>query len=139
MGHQQMLRRAARATFLGRGLLRGASLLINFHGYATVIPSPSDCVEGVLWEITGDDEESLDDYEAVAEGLYSKRYTTIELETGLSTAALIYIATDATPGRANPAYLEEIIASAKAQGFSTHYVKRLELFRNATTLPPKSR
>lgn len=130
-----MAQRAPHAAFLGRACLPETTLLLNSHGYATIIPCPAERVEGVLWDLTESDEARLDAYEGVGEDLYRKHYRTVTTTRNRPAVALIYIAADAIPGRSLRGYLDGIIRAARAQGLSQRYIKRLQALRQVSISP----
>jgi hypothetical protein len=97
--------------------LDGWRFLINQQGYATIVPDQSAYVLGVLWSLTSACEAALDDYEEIATGLYTKAYIEIQ-----DTPTLVYLATNALPGRPRAGYLEAIIAEAYRRGFDPAYI-----------------
>ncbi len=79
------------------------------HGaHANVIPKQGYAVPVAVWEITAADERSLDRYEGVAGGYYTKEYLTIEVN-GEMREALIYIMTPHDFGVPADVYLATIV------------------------------
>jgi Gamma-glutamyl cyclotransferase, AIG2-like len=113
----QMHRRCPAAQDMGMARLDGWRFLINQEGYATIVPDQSAYVLGILWSLTSACETALDDYEEIATGLYTKAYLEIQ-----DTPALVYLATNALPGRPRAGYLEAIIAEAYRRGFDPAYI-----------------
>jgi len=68
--------------------------IINDRGYANIIPSLGDNVYGLSFELTTEDESSLDNYEG---STYKKLYFPVDLvpkddvENGRSVKSLIYV------------------------------------------------
>ena len=122
---EQMETRCPNAAPLERATLRGWRWLIMSRGWATVTPDPASSVEGLLWVITDTDERSLDRYEGVSEGLYTKEVVEVEQASGGRVQAMIYVSPDTTPGPANPGYLERIIASATERKFPAEWIEML--------------
>lgn len=84
---EEMAYRCPSAIPLGRAVLSGYRF--EFKSFATIIPSPKDSVEGVLWTITEADELALDMLEGYPE-FYDKK--TISLDhKGQSYIAMTYI------------------------------------------------
>jgi hypothetical protein len=115
----QMHRRCPAAQDMGIVRLDGWRFLINQEGYATIRLDQSAYVLGVLWSLTSACEAALDDYEEIATGLYTKAYIEIQ-----DMPALVYLATNALPGRPQTGYLEAIIAEACKRGFDLDYVTK---------------
>jgi hypothetical protein len=115
----QMQQRCRAAQDMGIARLNGWRFLINQEGYATIRPDQSAYVLGVLWSLTSACEAALDDYEEIATGLYPK--ASIEIQ---DTPALVYLATNALPGRPRTGYLEAIIAEAYKRGFDLDYITK---------------
>jgi hypothetical protein len=113
----QMHQRCPAARDMGIVRLDGWRFLINQEGYATIVPDQSAYVLSVLWSLTSACEAALDDYEEIATGLYTKVYIEIQ-----DTPALVYLATNALPGRPRAGYLEAIIAEAYRRGFDPAYI-----------------
>jgi len=113
----QIHQRCPTAQDRGMARLDGWQFLINQEGYATIIPEQSAYVLGVLWSLTSASEAALDDYEEIATGLYTKAYIEIQ-----DTPALVYLATNALPGRPRAGYLEAIIAEAYRRDFDPAYI-----------------
>jgi gamma-glutamylcyclotransferase (GGCT)/AIG2-like uncharacterized protein YtfP len=121
MDVQQMAVRCPDAVVIGTACLPRHRFLINTHGVATVVPSESEAVHGVLWEISKADEASLDGYEGVASGFYRKVITRVRLKNGDETEALIYLANDERVGTPRPGYMERVMAAAKSHRFAAKY------------------
>lgn len=96
-------------------------------GVASVEPSAGDAVEGVLFELTAENEAALDRYEAVAEGVYRKATVRVVDDAGRTREALTYIANPQPPGHHDPSprYMKAIIDGARAHGLSVDYVDTL--------------
>ena len=112
-----MHQRCPAAQDMGTARLDAWRFLINQQGYATIVPDQSAYVLGVLWSLTSACEAALDDYEEIASGLYTK--ASIEIQ---DTPTLVYLATNALPGRPLAGYLEAIIAEAYRRGFDPAYI-----------------
>jgi gamma-glutamylcyclotransferase len=93
--------------------LHGYRFIINTRGKATVIPQPSREVYGIVWSITEDCERSLDCYEGVKYKTYKKETLDVEMITVKASSALVYIASDITPGSPAADYMEKIVAAAE--------------------------
>jgi gamma-glutamylcyclotransferase len=112
-----MHRRCPAAHDIGMARLDGWRFIINQEGYATIVPDPSAYVLGVLWALTSACEATLDDYEEIATGLYTKAYLEIQ-----GTPTFVYLATNALPGHPLAGYLEAIIAEAYRRGVDPAYI-----------------
>lgn len=133
MSVEQMASRCPHASFAGLGLLPAHRFVINTHRYATVIPEPGTTVYGTLWTLTSADEKSLDRYEGVRDGNYSKETVTVkDLCSGQPGTAMIYLARDRHPGHPRKAYIEGILAAARHHKFPSSYILELELWRQPT-------
>ena len=127
MDERQMALRCPKAKLVGRAQLNGHSFLINQRGVASVVPVNKRVVHGLLWTITGGDEKSLDRYEGVANELYRKCILPVAQEgSDASMDALVYVASNSTPGVPRPGYLEKICQAAKEHGLPPTYVSELE-------------
>ena len=83
----EMAYRCPTAVALGRAVLLGYRL--EFKSFATIVPSPKETVEGVLWTITDSDESALDMLEGYPE-FYDKKTVSVE-HSGQSYIAMTYI------------------------------------------------
>ena len=83
----EMAYRCPSAVALGRAVLPGYRF--EFKSFATIIPSPKEQVEGVLWTITEADELALDILEGYPE-FYDKKTVSVEYN-GQSYIAMTYI------------------------------------------------
>ena len=84
---EEMAYRCPDARALGKALLSGYRF--EFKSFATIVPSPTEQVEGVLWTITDTDESALDMLEGYPE-FYDKKTVSIE-HNGQSYIAMTYI------------------------------------------------
>jgi gamma-glutamylcyclotransferase len=84
---EEMAYRCPGAVALGRAVLLGYRL--EFKSFATIVPSPKETVEGVLWTITDSDESALDMLEGYPE-FYDKKTVSVEHDNQ-SYIAMTYI------------------------------------------------
>ena len=108
------------------GRLDGHRFRINSRGVATVVPEKGAVVHGLVWSISNKDEESLDTYEGVANGLYHKELVEVVLADGDKAAALVYVAADSSEGKFWGEYLNKIIKAAKLNKLPPKYIKELQ-------------
>ena len=83
----EMAYRCPGAMPMGRAILPGYRL--EFKSFATIVPSPGETVEGVLWTITELDESALDILEGYPE-FYDKKTVSVEHDNQ-SYIAMTYI------------------------------------------------
>jgi gamma-glutamylcyclotransferase (GGCT)/AIG2-like uncharacterized protein YtfP len=129
MDSDQMAQRCPRAAAAGLGTLPNHRFLINRHGVATVVPGLGMQVQGRLWWLDPEDEESLDHYEGVARGLYRKVLFNVDLPRGSPARALVYVAADQKAGTPREGYLELVIAAARSVELPLEYIAELEAWR----------
>ena len=84
---EEMAYRCPSAVPMGKAILPGYRL--EFKSFATIVPSPKESVEGVLWTITEADESALDVLEGYPE-FYDKKTVSIE-HNNQSYIAMTYI------------------------------------------------
>jgi len=72
---EEMSYRCPDARAIGKAILSGYRL--EFKSFATIVPSPRESVEGVLWTITDSDESALDMLEGYPE-FYDKKTVSVE-------------------------------------------------------------
>jgi len=121
----QMSNRCERAATVSTAKLPSYRFIINSRGVATVVQDPSSVVQGLLWRISREDERSLDHHEGVTHGLYKKTFMRVALPSGKEIKALVYVATDSTPGEPRPGYMEKIVSAAEECGLPEAYIERL--------------
>ena len=83
---EEMAYRCPSAVALGKAILPGYRF--EFKSFATIVPSPGESVEGVLWTITETDESALDILEGYPE-FYDKRH--VKVQQGIDYIAMTYI------------------------------------------------
>ena len=83
---EEMAYRCPGARALGKAILPGYRF--EFKSFATIVPSPGETVEGVLWTITESDELALDILEGYPE-FYDKRH--VKVQQGIDYIAMTYI------------------------------------------------
>jgi len=83
----EMAYRCPNAVALGRAILSGYRF--EFKSFATIVPSPKDSVEGVLWTITEADELALDMLEGYPK-FYDKKTVSVD-HKDQSYIAMTYI------------------------------------------------
>ena len=121
----QMAARCTGAEFLGVAVLADHRFRIGRRGYGTVVQEPGAAVYGVLWGLREEDEAALDVYEGVRHGLYQKAWRTVRTGAGDDRQALVYVATDPTPGAAVPGYVEKMVTAAEEHGLPQVYREEL--------------
>ena len=84
---EEMAYRCPSAKPLGLAVLPGYRF--EFKSFATIVPSPKETVEGVLWTITESDESALDVLEGYPE-FYDKKIVSVE-HNNQSYIAMTYI------------------------------------------------
>lgn len=75
----QMATRCPSSVFLGSAILENHRFQINERGVANVVPSAADCVEGLVFSVNNEDQNSLDKYEGVKRGLYERQRLKVRL------------------------------------------------------------
>jgi gamma-glutamylcyclotransferase (GGCT)/AIG2-like uncharacterized protein YtfP len=120
----QMAHRCPGAERVGVAVLREYRVLMNADGVATVVPCERGSVFGLLWRLTAGDVEALDSYEGVASRHYRREYVTVDAR-GDQIQALVYVATNMTPGKPRPGYLEGVLKAASDIGLPEAYLAEL--------------
>jgi len=83
----EMAYRCPSAVPMGKAVLPGYRL--EFKSFATIVPSPKEQVEGVLWTITDTDESALDMLEGYPE-FYDKKNVSV-IHDDMNYIAMTYI------------------------------------------------
>ena len=117
----QMQTRCPGSVKLGRAILSKYKWIINARGYANVVKAKKHAVEGVLYSITKTNEKTLDVFEGVAQGCYSKVMLPVEYN-GSVHQALVYIDPIVIEGLPKVAYVKRINAGLKDAKLSKKYV-----------------
>jgi hypothetical protein len=129
MDVEQMRIRCPASRVLGTARLGGYRFRINRRGVATVVAEAGAVAWGVVWDLTREDEQTLDGYEGVPAGFYSKEVVRVDALSclGLSEGirALTYVAADSRPGVARAGYLGRIIEAALHHGLPQEYAEEL--------------
>ena len=108
---RQMYYRCPDAEPVGVTTLHDFRLVFQGHplnAHANVIPEKGQEVPVAIWEISRRDEASLDIYEGVKGGYYTKEYMPVEIN-GEVQEALIYIMTPHNHGAPSDGYLDTIV------------------------------
>jgi len=127
---EQMARRCPTAKIYGKGILKGYRLLFQGspgNAYATIEPYKGGEVPVLVWELQPEDEQSLDRYEGFPH-FYYKDDLKVELESGETVTAMVYIMTDKIKDRIHlnlpsQRYLNIVAAGYKSAGFDTDIIE----------------
>lgn len=121
MAVSQMRQRCPECRRLGKASLPGYKWIITTRGYANIVTDEHSTVEGILYELTLDDEEALDRFEGVATGCYYKAIKTISFGEGI-VEAMVYIDPIADEGVPQDEYVERMARALTEANLSPHYV-----------------
>jgi hypothetical protein len=113
MDRAQMAVRCPRSIPLGLARLMRHRLCIMREGWLTVVRDPRAQVHGVLWKLALADAPALDRFEGVGERLYVKAIQPVVAQGG-PKRALVYLGTNAGPGKPRADYLAAILAAARS-------------------------
>ena len=127
MDRAHMARLCHGAEALGPARLDNHQFFIAHAGYASIAPKRRATVHGVLWKISVRHLANLDEYESVATDLYRPAALPVHYQEKL-LRALVYVASDARPGRPKPNYQEGVVAAARGWQLPEGYVRELEMF-----------
>jgi len=123
----QIKKRCPQSKKVGIARLRGYRWIISARGYANVVESNDDQVEGVIFRISQSDEDSLDQYEGVSSGSYRKADLGV-LHGEKEKIALVYLDPVTAEGTPTSEYIQRInsgLADAKlSEGYVTRYVRK---------------
>ncbi|MEO8145069.1 MAG: gamma-glutamylcyclotransferase family protein [Betaproteobacteria bacterium] len=121
MWDAQMAVRCPQSRKIGHARLAGYRWIISTRGYANVLPSPENQVEGILFMISGSDEEALDKFESVAHGAYGKQVLPVICdETGVE--ALVYVDFVTGEGAPKTEYVHRMNSGLADARLSAEYV-----------------
>lgn len=141
MDREQMDERCPGHERLGWAVLRGYFWYLTSRTYASIRKSPGDYVEGFLYRITKTDEQELDYFEGVANGLYEKHYIPMEHNGKRLENVLVYIDPETREGEPQDWYVTAINQGiSDAQLTATYVNKYIRPFiRPPSTPQPRQR
>ena len=119
----QMKQRCPQSKKLGIARLPGYRWIISARGYANVVKSKDDEVEGVLYVMSDSDENSLDKHEGVASGSYGKATLRVAGPQE-EEEALVYVDPITEEGVPRKKYIEWINSGLADAKLSAEYVSR---------------
>ncbi len=134
----QMKYRCPTANVYGKGKLKGYQLLFKGaenKAYLTIEAKTASEVPVVIWSIQAKDERSLDRYEGYP-NFYYKEDIEVELDTGETITAMVYIMTDKIKDRINlnlpsNSYLVAVKEGYKEFAFNLKYIEEaLKISKN---------
>lgn len=136
LNKKQMKYRCPNAKPIAVATLKDHKLVFQGHplnAHANVIPAEGHEVPVAIWEITGRDEASLDIYEGVRGGYYTKEYMEVDVN-GEKKKALIYIMTPRPYGIPTDRYLETIVDGYKDFRFSARILNEAVIHAHKNTV-----
>ena len=125
MDRAAMAARCPRSKPLGNATLMRHRLAVMREGFLTIVRDPRERVHGVLWDLALADVAALDRFEGLREGLYVKAIQPV-VAAEAPKRAIVYIGTNAGPGRARETYMREILAAASAWRLPRDGIEALE-------------
>lgn len=137
----QMFYRCPTAKPIAVTLLKDHQLVFQgrpFGAHANVIPAKGHEVPVAIWEITAEDEASLDIYEGVRGGYYTKEYMEVDVN-GKKKEALIYIMTPNPYGTPTDGYLHTIVQGYRDFNFSARILNEavIHAYENTALKPAR--
>ena len=123
MWNEQMRKRCPQSRKIGVAVLPGYRWIITTRGYASMVESPEEQVEGVLFEISESDEQALDRFEGVASGNYQKHDLTVR-QGNHDVIAMVYIDPITAEGEPKEEYIHRINAGLADADLSDRYITR---------------
>ena len=122
-----MAMRCPESKKLGIARFSGYRWIITTRGYANVVESAHDEVEGVIFEISDSDEVSLDKYEGVANGFYEKAKLLVMMGNE-KVEALVYLDPIVEEGAPREEYIHRINSGLADAMLSDDYVAQVRKF-----------
>ncbi|MDI6764062.1 MAG: gamma-glutamylcyclotransferase [Thermodesulfobacteriota bacterium] len=120
---QQMRERCPNHKIVGNGILKGYRWIISKRGYANIVKSSQDEVQGIVYEISDSDESTLDIKEGVQNGAYRKETITVEVD-GQSLKCLVYVDPVEHEGEPKQEYIDRINKGILDSKLSSEYINR---------------
>lgn len=125
MNQIQMKKRCPESSLLGKATVSGYSFGLDEHRVATIHKNSKKYIEGLVYEISENDEKSLDRYEGVSSGCYRKEY--LEIPEYPDSKVLVYISNrKLLYEKVCSSYLEDIILQAEINDFSSTYKRQIK-------------
>ncbi len=118
---EQMQCRCPDHRIVGRSSLKGYRWIISTRGYANVVKSDEDEVQGVVYEISESDECNLDRCEGVDCGAYRKEMITVECG-GQCRECLVYVDPVEQEGKPRQEYIERVNKGISDSNLPSRYV-----------------
>ncbi|MCC7364586.1 MAG: gamma-glutamylcyclotransferase [Dehalococcoidia bacterium] len=131
MDAAQMARRCPGAVAEGPAVLPGWQLVFDTPSKtrgglaANVVPASGHETHGVLWRVTAEHLEALDRAEGVRIGRYCREQVTVRGVAGDLLAVVYLSVAPVEPGEPPAAYLEQLLAGARAHGLPPAYIEWL--------------
>lgn len=120
---KQMNKRCPNSVKIGKGILKNYKWIISSRGYANIVESSSDFVEGVVYRITKHDEDTLDKKEGVKLGCYKKK-TMVILMDNYEHECLVYVDPITKEGKIKSRYEKRINAGIVDSLLSPYYIEK---------------
>lgn len=114
--------RCQSAKSYGKGILKGYRLLFKGregNAYLTIEPCKDSIIPVAIWDIGPEDEMHLDVYEGYPT-FYYKEDVEVELDTGETISAMVYIMTSKMKDRINLSLPSEKYYVAVMDGYDAH-------------------
>ena len=123
MSLEQMRWRCPDHRYVGLGVLHGFKWLIYSRGYANITASNGDEVWGSVFQISHQDELSLDKAEGVRYGTYLREQKDVRVGDD-TLSCLVYVAPSSEAGVAKAEYVLRINAGIRDATLPEDYVTR---------------
>lgn len=120
---KQMQDRCPEHRLIGNGILKGYRWIISTRGYANIVRSTLDEVQGIVYEISESDENNLDRYEGIQTGDYRKEMLMIEMR-GEKKECLVYVDPVQKEGKPKQEYIDRINKGISDARLPSEYVDR---------------
>lgn len=117
-----MQNRCPHCHIVAGGVLKGYRWIISARGYANIVKSSSDTVHGVVYRLSGPDEQRLDEYEGVSGGSYRKELLHVEIH-GAPARCLVYVDPIEEEGVPRKEYSDRINKGIKDAQLPADYVQ----------------
>lgn len=126
MDEQQMTYRCPGAVLIGKAKLENYRFMINSRGVATVVYDSEHSVYGLVWQINREHEASLDGYEGVRTGTYTKQCMPVMCNDSTHVHTLVYVASNSEAGElARHGYLEKILHALNTHLMPDKYIDEI--------------
>ena len=135
MNFDQMNIRCPGSEFVSSAYLNGWKYYINGDGYAGIEKFDGTLTYGCIWRLSQDHWRSLDQYEAVDEGYYTRAEVSAwSQKAQAELKVVVYLSNNQKYGIPSLSYHNSVIEGAQQVGLPRNYIDTLEQWKPRSPL-----